>query len=146
MDASPRRERIVPVAASISALILSIVTGGFVLVTAFMITGYERYVSGHTSGWVEAVAVVLLCPSLAMGAGSILMLRRRNFGRVVVAVIALFGTVTVGLIAAAQAVDGEIAVAVRVAAVAAAPGVVLILSTNRASKKWTERTQGRRPK
>ncbi|MFD6391590.1 hypothetical protein [Nocardia sp. NPDC060259] len=137
--------RIVPVSAAAAALAVSIVAAVFILGFALVITGLERHVNanGQPSGWVPAVAVVLLCPALIMAAGAILMLRRHVAGRIMVSVTAALATASTGLIAVAQAVDSELDSALQVAVVAVAPGVVLLLSNSEASKAWTGRVRVR---
>ncbi|MGW6425395.1 hypothetical protein ACWF82_22220 [Nocardia sp. NPDC055053] len=143
MSSTVGSRRIVPVSAAVAALAVSVVAAVFILGFALVITGLERHVnaSGQSSGWVLAVAVVLLCPVLVMAGGAILMLRRHVAGRIMVSVTAALGTALTGLIAVGQAVDGEIDSALQVAVVAAAPGIVLLLSNSQSSKAWTGRVR-----
>ncbi|WP_446225658.1 hypothetical protein ACTWPB_11630 [Nocardia sp. IBHARD005] len=145
MDSAERTGWLVPVSAAVAALAVSIVAGVYIVGFALIIIGLERHmnVSGQSSGWVEAVAVILLCPALIMAAGAILMLRRQVAGRVMVSVTAALGAALMALIAGTRAIDGELASALQVAVVAAAPGIVLMLSTSRASKEWTGRMRVR---
>ncbi|MFD3505978.1 hypothetical protein [Nocardia sp. NPDC058666] len=135
--------RIVPIAAAVSALAVSIVAGLCVVGIAVALAGLEHQVkpSERSTDWIVALALVAASPAIVMALGAILMLRRQVAGRVIVSTIAALATALIALIAMGHVVDGNLQSALEAAVVAAAPAIVLLLATTTASKDWTGRLQ-----